>query len=218
MKLKNLVPFIVAGVLALGVGVLFGYYQEHGEHRALPVQLKTGTAMLNSHRPVPAFSLTWDDGKPFTNADLKGKWSFLFFGYTHCPDICPTTLLALNQGIKAIEKRGDAADTEVVFISVDPKRDSLPVLKKYVTYFNPGFLAATGPMDHIDALTKPLGILHKIVPNPASKNPNDYLVDHSASIVVVSPNGDVAAMLRGAHDPKAFAADFHTLRTAYQNE
>ncbi|TMM45676.1 SCO family protein [Colwellia ponticola] len=149
-------------------------------------------------RPLPAFTLTDELGQPFNNNQLLDKWSLVFFGYTSCPDVCPTTLQNLNfiyQDLTTIAK-----NSQVLLISVDPKRDSSEKLKKYINYFNPNFKALRAEHDVLFPFARNLGLMYAITNAESSKNvvtgEEKYWVDHSASLVLINPAGKVAAIFR----------------------
>ena len=141
-------------------------------------------------RDINPFALTDGDGQPFTPAELAGHWTFLFIGYTYCPDVCPTTLADLRSVYPALKKI--APTSQVVFISADPQRDDSARLKSYTAFFEPEFKAATGPHRALFPLVRNLGLVYSIVENDRK----DYLIDHSASIVLINPAGKLAAMFR----------------------
>lgn len=169
-----------------------------------PVTLASGTA-LATPRAISAFRLSDQQGREFTPESLRGRWSLVFAGFTHCPDACPTTLALLNSVDQRLRASGDAI--QVVFLSVDPERDTVERLAGYVGHFNPRFVAVTGARAQIDALCRDLGIAY--VRNPGVGG--DYTVDHSAALVLIDPRARVAGYFRPPHDPAALAADLATL-------
>jgi protein SCO1 len=179
-------------------------------HRAPAVDLTTGT-MITPSRELPDFSLIDQQGRPFRSADLRGRWSMLFFGYTNCPDLCPTTLATLA----AMEKRLRAAKApvlpQVIFVSVDAKRDTPAQMAKYVPYFDPGFIGLTAPdQPSIEAVAKKLGV--GVIIEPAADG--KYTVDHSGAIFVVDPAGKIAAILSGPFGVDALQGDFQRIVAA----
>jgi protein SCO1 len=199
-------------LLALLAGAAAGWISERLSEPQ-PPQLQAATALGKQPKPLPAFSLVDDTGKAFDNDRLAGRWSFLFFGYTHCPDICPATLSTLDAAIQSIADQGGAQDTQVVFVSVDPQRDTPEKLKEYVNYFNPKFVGVTGKQAALERLTRALGILHMRVPNPNSRGA--YLVDHSASILLINPEGKLVALYGAPYKARWLASDFQKLRDYY---
>ena len=202
--MKSRRSFLYAGVLAsaLAAGVVAGYLAL-GRHPSAPPA--TAALLLHTPRPLPGFALVGGDGKPFTNASLAGRWSFLYFGYTHCPDACPTTLAALAE---AMHELGAGTHPQVVFVSVDPKRDDANLLKGYAAYFDPGFLGATGSLDQLQALTAALGVAYSY--GPADKSGN-YSVDHSVAVFLVDPEGREVAVFSPPLEPKRTAADYRAI-------
>ena len=170
-----------------------------------PIELEAGTWLGEQARALPEFELIDHHGKPLQRADLNGQWSLIFFGYTHCPDICPTSMQTLSDMMRAIEDPDVVNDLRVYFVSVDPDRDNPETLASYVGYFNPAFTGATAEMEKLKPLTRSLGIAHEIR-NRIEGNPN-YDVDHSASIVLVNPQAEFAGLFGAPQDSLAMARD-----------
>ena len=154
------------------------------------------------------FTLTDGDGKPFNLSDLKGKVVVLSFGYTNCPDVCPTELLTQNDVLKQL---GDQAqDVKVAFISVDPERDTPEVIGKYAKQFNPDFIGLTATGDQsLPVIKQQYRVVSAKVNQGADSN--TYLVDHTAGAYLVDKNGDVAVFEPYGSEPAAIAADIKTL-------
>jgi len=156
---------------------------------------------------VEPFKLIDQDGQPFTADNLRAQWDFLFFGYTHCPDVCPTTLAMLSRVYNRLAARPKLqARTRVLFVSVDPARDTPEQLKGFVSYFGPEFLGVTGSEAEIEKVTSQLNIYYQRHAPPEGSE--DYAVDHSASLLVADPQGRIRAVFAGVYDPAAVAADF----------
>ncbi len=208
-------PILLSGIalLALISGLAVGWIANNVGAPEMS-QLRVATALVDQAKVLPRFKLVDDAGRSFDNADLKGHWSLLFFGYTHCPDICPTTLSTLNQVLQSYQGSAKTDAPQVVFVSVDPERDSPAKLRQYVEYFNPKFTGVTGHPDALDKLTRALGILHMRLPH--SKNDHGYLVDHSASILLIDPQGALTALFSAPHRPALIAADLRRLRDHYE--
>lgn len=166
-------------------------------------------------RDINPFTLTDADAQPFTPANLTGHWSFLFIGYTYCPDVCPTTLADLRSVYPALKKI--APTSQVVFISADPQRDTAERLKSYVAFFQPEFKAATASHADLFPFVRNLGLIYSI----ADQGEKDYLIDHSASIVLVNPQGQLQAIFRPDSAPgqvphvvmKTLVSDFSRILT-----
>ncbi len=152
------------------------------------------------------FRLTDHNGRVRTLADFKGKAVAIFFGYTHCPDVCPTTL---SDFARALETLGPLADrVQVIFVTVDPQRDTPELLKAFVPAFNPGFLGMYGD----EATLKQLAKEYKVVYQKTSvKAADDYLIDHSAGTYVYDPEGRLRLHVPYGSGPEAIAQDLKTL-------
>ncbi len=200
-------------VLTIVAGYRFSqWYQANSRDHGMPRGLEA--TVLDQARPLKPFRLVDHDGRPFTEQSLRGHWSFLFFGYVHCPDVCPIVLRVMQEAWQQIPHRADdPAPPQMIFVSVDPDRDTPAVLKQYVRYFNPDFIGVTGPLDEIDNLTGQLGILYGFDDQQADTG--DYLVNHSAQIILIDPRGRMRAVLSPPHEPAVIAANFQTIRNYY---
>jgi protein SCO1/2 len=140
-------------------------------------------------RGIKPFELTDHHGQIFSKAQLKDKWSFVFLGYTSCPDVCPTTLQ--NLGFIYDQLKAIASNSQVLLVSVDPNRDTQEKLSQYIPYFNPEFIALRGEHGALFPFARNLGLMYAI-----SDEGEGYLVDHSASIVLINPNGQIASIFK----------------------
>ena len=163
-------------------------------------------------REIGTFSLVDQNGAPFNNDTLKGSWSFLFFGYTHCPDVCPTTLSVLNSVAGQLKDIPD--NIRFVFVTVDPERDTPQQLAGFVKYFNRDFTGVTGTPENIDSLTRELGIMHLKV--DADGDGDAYLVDHTASVLLIDPDGRYHAVFSPPLNAGTISHDFRMMRQAYR--
>ena len=191
---------IIAMVAGLGVG---WYWTKPAD----PWPEDLGATILAPPKPVAAFTLLDQNGQPFDQQGLKGKWSFLFFGYTHCPDVCPLTLTTFAQVRKRLETDYPDAlnDARFVFVTVDPKRDTPEHLKDYVGYFHKDFIGLSGTPEQLKSFTKPLGVMYSRAP---SSDPNNYLMDHSAAVILLDPHGRLFALLSPPHEVKRMVRAF----------
>jgi len=157
---------------------------------------------------LPAFS--WPDTRDglFDNQRLKGKWTLLYFGYTHCPDICPTALSKLAAALRRIGDGSDLNRLQVVFVTIDPDRDDMATMKTYVRYFHPALIGARDDIERIRPLTRALGIQHYIT---KSLDGSLYNVAHSGDIAVIDPDGKHIGMIQTPMDSKAIAHDLSQL-------
>lgn len=148
------------------------------------------------------FNLTNQNGEIVTQATFLGKPTLYFFGFTHCPDICPTTLGALTSWLNTLGP--DAAKLNILFVSIDPERDTPATLKEYITMFHPQISAATGTPGELKAMAKQFMVYYAKVPAKAGENPANYMMSHSSGILMADKNGTFKGML-DAHDPDAEA-------------
>ncbi len=172
-------------------------------------------AVLSPARKIVIPELIRDDGQTFSLDDLKGHWSLFFFGYTHCPDICPVTLGVVAQAKKAASAINHMFP-EVVFVSVDPDRDKVEMLSDYVQYFDKDFVGVTGNAEMIKALTLQMSVVYMKMPadesaGPGSVDSSAYTVDHSSSLLLMNPEGKLVAFLNPPHDAKTILKDFQTV-------
>lgn len=149
-----------------------------------------GTYIFEQPRIFKDFALTDQQGQPFSLAQLEGKWSLLFFGFTHCPDVCPATL-SLLKTVKEQLKPEIAAETQFVFVSVDPARDTVEQLSQYMPYFDSEFIGLTGEFLEIKRLSTQLNIAFVKVTQG-----DGYTVDHSANIAIVNPYGHYQGFIK----------------------
>lgn len=139
-------------------------------------------------RALTDVNLTDQNGEVIDTDWFKNKWTLTFVGYTFCPDICPTTLGELKGIYPKLKALQSEHPIEVLFLSVDPKRDTVPRIKEYIDFFHPEFHAATAEHKYLFPVVRAMGMMYSI--SDSTEN-NDYLVDHSASVVVIDPNGNV---------------------------
>jgi protein SCO1/2 len=170
-------------------------------------ELKTVTEFRDD-KPLPPFRLDGPNGA-VTQDDLQGKWSFVFFGYTQCPDICPTAL-SLMKHLKTIVGAGGTA-FQVVFISLDPKRDTRELLDQYMAAFDPAFIGLRGDDAALQPLLKDLGVFFQ---RNDAKDARNYTVDHSAAIYLIGPKGSLRAVFSPPQKAESMAADFWRITTS----
>lgn len=195
-------------VAAIFAGVAAGVLATRGHES--PPALEQAT-LFDAPRALPAFALVDQAGHPFGPERLRGHWSFVFFGFVNCPDLCPTTLATLAAARKALGDLPAGDVPAVVFVSVDPGRDTPGILGRYVEYFDPAFTGATGTRGAIEALTAALGVAVIIGPPAAD---GSYAVDHSAAIFLVDPAARVAALFGAPHEAAAIARDYRRIVAA----
>jgi protein SCO1/2 len=195
-------------VAMFGVVWLAGTYRENGSRAILlPDQVMT---LLPEPKPLTAFAFTDQENRVFDLSRLKGKWSFLFFGYTHCPDVCPTTLATLARAHENMAKsKAGAEDVQFVFISVDPNRDTAGKLRQYVTYFDASFLGVAGDDAQLGKLAGQLGAVYQLEVKPGADN---YPVYHTAAVFLVDPRARYHAVFAPPLDAEGISKRFEVLR------
>ncbi len=152
------------------------------------------------------FSLTAQDGTQKSLQDFKGKVAVVFFGYTHCPDICPTTMHDLANVMKLLGK--DSQQVQVLFVTLDPERDTVAVLKQYVPGFDPSFIGLTGSSKQIEAVAQQFKIYTQ---KQAVKDAQQYSIDHSAGAYVYDKQGRLRLYFKYAQSPEDMAHDLKLL-------
>lgn len=164
-------------------------------------------------KPLQAFSLTDQYQQAVNLEHLQGQWSFIFFGYTYCPDICPTTLSTLTRMVRKLQNDPQNPENiQVVFVSVDPQRDTPEVVEGYLKYFNEAFVGITGEQQDIDSLARQFGAGYMKEPDTT---PGQYLVSHTSSIFLVDPQGRLLASFSPPHDPNTIIDQFQQIRTLF---
>lgn len=169
-------------------------------------QRLSSATVLNDEKPLPPFSLLSAQGK-FDNSALAGQWSLIFFGYTFCPDVCPTALLLLKElKSKLVEKK--IQPPQVVMISLDPARDTPQTLHNYTSAFDPAFVGVTGSDEVLAPLVKHLGVYYL---RHDQEKSSGYLMDHSAAIYLIDPRGRLKAVFSPPQDLARMLVDYPLL-------
>lgn len=179
------------------------------DRRAAPPATKTA-AVYREPRALPALELVAHDGSRFDASRLQNRWTVLFFGFTNCPDVCPGTLAQLAAVKRRLADLPPAAQPNVVFVSVDPRRDTPAKLAQYVPFFDPSFLGVTGTPQAIETLTKQMGVAVHFGPEVDGV----YTVDHTAALFLVGPDAKLAAVFPAPHVPDTIAEDYRTIVAA----
>ena len=160
--------------------------------------------LLSEPRPLPALELVNQDGRPLGADFFKDHWTIVFFGFTSCPDICPTTLVTLSQATRELADLPPAERPRVMLVSVDPDRDDPPRLSAYVRFYDPAFLGATGAPAAVAAAAAAFGVPYAKVSVPGG----GYTMDHGSGIFVVGPSGGIVAYSSAPHDASTIARDY----------
>ena len=209
ISLKSSIMMTTVVLAAMLGGVwLAATYRENGSRAILlPDRVMT---LFPDPKPLTAFALTDHENRVFDLSRIKGKWSFLFFGFTHCPDICPTTLAVLARARDNIAKNTVGTENiQFVFISVDPNRDTAGKLRQYVDYFDTTFLGVTGNDAQIANLAGQLGAAYQVAITPGMDN---YPVYHTAAVFLLDPRARYHAVFTPPHDAGAISKRFKVVR------
>jgi protein SCO1/2 len=171
-----------------------------------------GLYLLDTPRNVGEFKLVDHHGQVFDRERLVGHWTLVFFGFTYCPDICPTTMSFLNEFVGQLEGT-EAADTSVVLVSVDPARDTVQKLADYVPYFNPDFIGVTGEFMDIHRFATALNTPFRKVPGQG----DNYQVDHSSNVVLINPRGDYHGFFKAPLDLAKMKVTYRSARVLWEH-
>ena len=203
----NKVLIVVVAIAAMGSGFWAASYLKSTDTdtpATIPPRAFHGT-LLSTPRKIAIPALSKDDGSVLTAADFQNHWTLVFFGYTHCPDICPTTLNAIAQS----KKQAPEDFPNVLFVSVDPERDTVDMLGEYVQYFDPSFKGVTGDEKLIQALALQMSSVYMRMPGTKDEN---YLMDHSSAILALNPEGKLVAFINPPHTPENILKALKSIR------
>lgn len=207
LKAKS-VTFTVVVLLALA-GLFSGIFVGQHFHFKKKIDVSTfhGTYLENP-RTVNRFSLEGVDEKSFDNKSLKGKWTLMFFGFTNCGYVCPTTMAELAKMYRTLEDKGVKNLPRIVMISIDPERDTPEKLRGYVTSFHPNFYGARGDEESIKSMTREMGIAYAKVIEKGSNDATNYDIQHSGALMLFNPNGELNAFFTTPHHADLLAKDY----------
>lgn len=199
---NQLIGIIVVAVLALILGIWLSM-------RAFGPPPEPANTVFSPSLDIASFNLTDTNGRAFDNAALQDHWTFLFFGFTNCPSICPTTMATLNQMYQILLNDKQNPMPRVVMVSIDPDNDTPVRLQQYVSSFNPNFVGAIGSKEDIDQLTSSLNIVYTKV--QTSENPQGYTIDHSGAVLLIDPTGRLISIFSPPLDAATMANDFQLI-------
>jgi len=199
----KVIAVIALAIVAIGAGWFVGQ-QQRG---AAPPALSAGT-MFPEPREIDPFTLVDQDGEEMNLDRLREHWTFVYLGYTFCPDVCPTTLASLGQVGKRIAENDKEAAVQYLFVSVDPERDTPERLKEYVTYFGQDFMGATGDPESLEKFASSIGQVFKV---PDNREDENYLVDHSSVVALFDPQAKLHAVFTSPHIADQIETSFHSI-------
>lgn len=201
MSRTQITVFVLVAIVALVLGLTVNKVLTSKGQGDPTVLLDAGIVLLPQSRNLPELSLTNQDGQTVAVDQLKDQWSLLFFGYTFCPDICPATLAQLRQ-LQGQLPPETLAKLRIVLVTVDPNRDTPEQLKKYLDYFDAGFIGLTGEQATLQKLAN--GVSIPFIPADTSKE--NYTVDHSGNLVLIGPDGKQRGFIRAPINNAKLAA------------
>ena len=172
---------------------------------------KQGSVMLPKPRALAGINLQTDTGDAFTEASLEGAWNFLFFGFTNCPDICPTTMSIMGQAYNELTEE-ERADFRGVLVSVDPERDDPATLGSYARAFSPSFMGVTGSIKDLATFATQLNAAFQKMPGTGDE---PYQIDHTGNIVIVNPRGHYHGFIKMPHTRAKLAETYRALRANF---
>lgn len=209
MSQSRNIKLTIAGLLLFITVIVAGFVYRVSLPRIMTASEMSanGLYLLETPRNIGEFDLIDHHGNPFNPGRLEGQWTLVFFGFTHCPDICPTTMTFLNTFLESLEGT-EAEDPQVVMVSVDPARDTVQQLADYMPYFNPDFTGVTGEFLDIHRFATKLNTpFRKVMDEDGS-----YQVDHSSNIVLINPRGDYHGFFRAPLDLAKMKVTYRSAR------
>lgn len=195
----------IVRLLILLIAAAAGAWLSFGLSKPEPQPLKA--TVLPAPGPLPEFSLLDQHGQAFGRDAFKGQWSLVFFGFTHCPDVCPTTLQVLSLARQQLAQQNIHPLPRIVLVSVDPERDTPEVIGVYVDNFGADNVGVTGSIEELRKLTGGLGIYFEKSPVDSETGDDNYSVDHSAVVLVINPRAQFQALFSAPHTVENFAHD-----------
>jgi protein SCO1/2 len=203
---------VIVVAVAAGLGLVAGrmLFSPSAEPAGPELQ---AVRLFQPPRELPSFSLRQSDGTQLVPGELKGHWTLVFLGFTHCPDVCPTTLAELARAQKKWAAIPESKRPRVLFVSIDPERDTPDRIGEYAHAFHPDTIAATADIPALERFTRSLSLVFAKVPLEGAPA-GQYTMDHSATLVVLDPQGRMSGVVQPPLRPEAIAADLAKLTEA----
>jgi protein SCO1/2 len=208
IKSLRLTIVILLAIVAFMAGLFVS--QHHSSKNMIDLKQLHGTALKHPHEVSP-FSLQGTNNKPFNNVSLNGSWTMMFFGFTHCGYVCPTTMAELGKMYRLLQERGVPVLPQVVMISVDPTHDSTDVLSNYVHAFDAHFYGARGSDAAVKRLAEEVGIAYFSVPDSDKTVHSQDNIEHTGTIILFNPKGQLVAFFTSPHHADFLARDYQLL-------
>ncbi|MEW5249439.1 SCO family protein [Microbulbifer sp. 2201CG32-9] len=202
----------VAVLVLFMLAVLAGFINKLNQPRVISdSELRlNGAIKLERPRILENFELLSDTGDVFQTRDFAGRWTLVFFGFTHCPDICPTTMATLNNFYRGLDEK-TRTDTDILLVSVDPKRDTPEKLGDYVRYFHQDFRGITGDFLQLKRFANQLNVPFNKVP----LENGDYTLDHGSQVVLINPRGHYHGFFKAPLDPAKMKLTYGSIRATF---
>lgn len=200
-------PYVLLAVVASIAG---GFLSLSNQQPAKPPVLENATLLIPAKIIKPK-GLIDHNGQTFGLEQFQGFYTFVFFGYTNCPDICPATMYQFKAMAKTLKTQQPEiyARTRFMLVSIDPERDTAQHLKEYVQYYHPKFIGITGALSDIKTFSRQMGVIFGR--REDEKNSKDYLVDHSSAILMTDPDGHLKAVFSAPHDADKILKDYQLI-------
>ena len=186
-------------ILLIVIGTLIVW----SNHKTMKDKEEHYGVWFDSPKLIAPFTLESTQGGNFTEQNFKGHWSWVFFGFTSCPNMCPMTMHAFKEAVEQLRADKMEPLPQVILVSLDPERDTLPVLQKYVTSFDPSFIGLVGNMDQVDILAKQMNVSYK--------NMGNGMIQHSGNVTVVNPQGEIQGYFPWVDEPVKVAKDYEEI-------
>ncbi|MCW8935070.1 MAG: SCO family protein [Gammaproteobacteria bacterium] len=200
MKKSHILILFIAAVFAATSGIWMAKQTSDDSSVSIKPEVIQGAIYPNA-KNIKDFNLINHRSENITKENFKNHWSLIFVGYTHCPDICPTTMAVMTQVSEFMQKQ-QIKPPEIVFLSIDPERDTADILNSYVTYFNKDFIGLTGDVEEITQLSAQLNAVFRKAPGLSGQiTDEDYLMDHSSALMLINPHGNLQSILTAPHTP-----------------
>jgi protein SCO1 len=196
-KIFSLLAFVCVAIMTS----VFVFHLSHKNDQ--PQAASDNSLIFPAGRDIKEFSLVSASEQPFTQQDFRQHWTLLFFGFTHCPNVCPTTLSMLSKAYEQLHTT--YPDLRVVLVSLDPERDSTTTLAKYTAQFNPDIIGVSGKIQELHKLQSQLGIYSE----RSEGDKGNYNLQHTSSILLINPQGKWVGVYKYGMSPSAFVAEFN---------
>lgn len=212
MPQKNKQLILTVALLLAVVALSCGFFvAEHVRSMKRIDRARFNGTLLDTPREVVHFTLMGTDQQPFNQASLTQHWTMMFFGFTRCGMVCPTTMAELSKMIRLLSDRKVSPLPRVVMVSIDPESDTLPRLKSYVEAFNPDFYGATGKIDEISRITQDFGIAYAKIARKLKNGSVVHDIEHTGAILLFNPKGQLMAFFTTPHNAAGLADDYQLL-------